>query len=445
MAYSGRRGRVWLAFYDEGFVVTDRLGERDYRDEEVHAIAYSVESTFANGVASGFTRKCTLWVAHDDEDPEPIAIENGYKLKQRDPVEGLLNRLLDQMQADFDEALSGGAALEGEGWRLSRHELAVRQGKIDESLPTRDIAAVETHEGKVSVWVKGNDEALVGFPVTGRNVWLLLRLLNARIVNDARAKQPPAEGLGRILFQRRSSTAAVVGLFILAAGLAIIGAAVFTGVKSSERYWGIALLLGSPLAGLGAVACLKGNFRCHEWGVYQTGLTGEKTLMYNDVASFTYLAIRNYHNGAYVGTTIRLTFLPLPEANSRTISYSASVKNQDADLEMLRDFVSRVISSRMARELNAGKTVPWTKNIAFRPDGFEYTLAGFFRKQETQFLPYDDYGGWKMDQGKFMLYRRNVSKPLVTEAVSEANFFPGFMLLQAMFHAPQPTDPKQPK
>src|SRR5205823_1023511 len=104
---------------------------------------------------------------------------------------------------------------------------------------------------------------------------------------------------------------------------------------------------------------------CHEWGVYQTGLTGEKKLMYKDVASFTYGATRNYHNGAYVGTTIALSFVPLPEANSRTVSYTASVKNQDADLDMLRDFVARVISSRMAKELNAGETVPWTKNISF--------------------------------------------------------------------------------
>jgi len=38
------------------------------------------------------------------------------------------------------------------------------------------------------------------------------------------------------------------------------------------------------------------------------------------------------------------------------------------------------------------------------------------------------------------MFRRGVSKAIVTVQVAEANFFPGFTLLQAMFHAPEPTE-----
>src|SRR5262249_18602144 len=74
----------------------------------------------------------------------------------------------------------------------------------------------------------------------------------------------------------------------------------------------LAVVVGGCCA-LGAIHCRRAAFRCHEFGVRQSGLTGERKLRYLDVASFTYSAVRHFHNGVYTGTAYSFHFNPTPE------------------------------------------------------------------------------------------------------------------------------------
>ena len=434
-AFVVRRGRCWLEVQDTGFTVIDRRGQRQYRDDEVHAIAYSTQANYSNGEENGFTRRATLWLARE---PQPLRMQNLYKKNQVDPLAPLLGRLIDLLRDGFDAALQAGHAIEGDGWRLTQTELFFRRASQDDSLRLAEVAAIENRDGKMGVWRKGMDEPYVQFSNDGRNVWLLRMLVSSRMVEDAQpAEQDPA-ALGRILFQRKAGKGVLVLLAVVAA-IAVpigLGMAVFA-TELPLRLIGVAIALGSPLLVFAAYAYSKSNFRCHERGVYKAGFLGEKKLMYSEVGSFTYSATRHYHNGAYVGTHLSLKFDPLPGSKSPAIHYSAQVTNADNDLDELRDFVAGVVASRMGRELAEGHAVPWTKNMIFRPEGIEYTPSGFFGRKATSLLSYENYGGWNMDQGVFHLFERGNTKAVMNEQSSEANFYPGFFLLLQMFHQEQ--------
>lgn len=430
-----RAKRCWIEVNPSSFVVTDSRGTREIRDDEVHAIAYSSATNYSNGSPSGFTRESTLWVS---KEPRPIFLKNRFKENQVDPLGEFIQRLIDLLHDGFDAALTAGHAIDGDGWRLTQNELSFRRNGRDELLRLDEIAAIESREGKMGVWRKGQDEPYAGFPVNGRNVWLLRRLMQSRLKEDEQSSEPPKEGLGRILFQRKSKPITIVILIALAVILPLVGLGFVLFPTQTEMFVaGMIMILAGPLLGLAAYSCWKSNFRCHEWGVYQSGMTGEKRLMYNEVASFSYAATRHYHNGAYTGTQLQLSFQPLPGAKSGAINFGTSVNNEDADIEQLRDFVSRVVSARMANELGEGRPVQWTKNMVFMPQGIQYTPSGFFGKGQTQFLPHENYGGWNMDQGVFYLFERGKPKSVMSENVGEANFYPGFFLLLDLYHSEQ--------
>jgi hypothetical protein len=427
-----RMKRCWIEVRESSFLVTDRAGTREVRDDEVQSIAYSSTTNFSNGSPSGFTRKCSLWLS---KEPRPIEMENRFKQGQVDPLGNFIGRLIDLLHDGFDAAITAGHAIEGDAWRLTQSELSFRLNNRDEVLRLDEIAAIESREGKMGVWRKGQDEPYVGFPVNGRNVWLLRRLMQSRLKEDDAANEPPKDGLGRILFQRKSSIGTVVGVAVLGVILPIVGIAFVLFPVATEMFIaGVVMIIAGPLLVLAAYSLLRSNFRCHEWGVYQRTMTAEKRLLYSEVASFTHSATRHYHNGAYTGTQLSMTFVPLPGAKSGTIQYGTQVRNEDADLDGLRDFVSKVIAGRMGRELSEGRLVPWTKSMTFRPDGIEYTPGGFFGKKPSQFLPHAEYGGWNMDQGVFYLFQRGQPKAVMSVQSSEANFYPGFFLLLDLYH-----------
>jgi hypothetical protein len=186
------------------------------------------------------------------------------------------------------------------------------------------------------------------------------------------------------------------------------------------------------------------NFRCHERGVWQSQLFGQKTLRYTDVGSFQYGATRHYHNGVYTGTHLSLQFRPISPDRGPTIKYGTTTRGDDDDLDGLRDFISRAIAARMLEQFNAGEPVQWTANLEFLPEGIRYRPEGFLGRKEAKLLPFADYGGYNMNQGVLFLFARGNSKYVVSEQASADNFFPGLFLLLLLLHQPAEETEEQP-
>jgi hypothetical protein len=251
-----------------------------------------------------------------------------------------------------------------------------------------------------------------------------------------------ADGLGRVLFERRSHKSTVLALGIAGIAMATVGAGLLMAVAPNQNadegafVAAIVLMLVGPVVGAAGLWLAFSSFRCHERGVWKRTPLGQKMLRYADVGSFQYSAVRHYHNGAYIGTQLSMRFRPILPDRGPTIKYSTRIKGDDDDLDDLRNTVSRAVGSRMAEQLRGGQPVAWTTNFQFLPDGFSYRPGGIFGRKEPQMLPYANYGGYDLKEGVFYLFAKGNKKAIATEQTAAENVYPGFFLLLLLLHQP---------
>jgi hypothetical protein len=156
---------------------------------------------------------------------------------------------------------------------------------------------------------------------------------------------------------------------------------------------------------------------------------------YLEVGQFSYGATRNYYNGAYTGTTVNMRFLPV-NPGGKSITYTATVRNADDELDGLRDHVSRVVGSHMLDRLHQDGEVLWTANATLTREGVRFRKAKFIGTGDEVLLPYSQISGINFATGVFQLFETGNVDPVLKITVSEMNFFPGFMAL-SMIMAPE--------
>ncbi len=443
------RRRVWVRVGSDTFGVRDSSGEAEYADAEVMSMAVERKKNYSNGEFKSVTRTLTLWTAPATEGapaPPPMTMVNVLKIGEADPLGTLLVRLNERLVEQARGDMRAGYAVPGDGWTLDDKLLSVTAPGRAAELARGDISAVDVVDDEVCVWTKGRDDAAAKIPLRSANAYLLLQLLGEEL--QARKagggdEQEPGEGggLGRIIFERRSEVGGAVLLGVVAVGAALLAAALVAfgaGLGGpvavpAQFYLGAgAALFAGGLAGVGAYDNRIAFFRCHELGVRQRKLAGTRQLRYDEVESFRYAATRMYHNGVYTGSAFHLSFTPVPEVGGQPIAYGVVLRNADEELDQLRDHVSRVLASRMLKDLRAGQTVRWTANLAFAPEGIEYRPSGWTGRKPAQLLPYSEFERYHMQAGVLYLYERGAKKAVASEQVGAANFFPGFLLLTMM-------------
>ena len=426
--------REWIEDTGEGFVHTDRQGERPFDDEHVIAIAFEQRKLFSNGIAKQIQRTCRLWIV---DEPQPIELQNKFPIEAADPLADLLRRLMERVRINLEASLKQKEPIEGDGWWMDGDSFYVTVNRADLSAPLSDLTECAVFDNQMSVWRRGQDDAFAKFPAGSQNACLLPLLLAEQLKHESEKKEADdGPGLGRILFERRAKKVTRVILALVAFVMSLASLGLLFDKNPGLKVIG-GLLLASAASLLYASFAMKRSvFRCQQRGVMKVSLFGERQLKFAETGSFTYSATRHYHNGAYVGTHINMKFEPLPEANVRPISYNTSVQGEDASLEELRDFISRAIAGRMAARLSAGQTVKWTNNLTFVEGGLEYRSGGLLGRKAATTLPYSEYHGYGLDQGTFSIFRTGTKKAVMTESASAPNFFPGFYLLQLLLHVP---------
>jgi hypothetical protein len=446
-----KRQRMWVQDLETGFKVIDFIGERDFRDDQVLSSALVLKNNYSGGVFKSTTRQFRVWLTSPDPQPELLEMTNTIPLQESDPLADFIDRLNNRLYEQAKQDWAAGQPVLGECWALQGDRLTVKLNKAETVCTLAELTAVEVVEDHVCLWRQGQDEAFVRVPATTANAYLLNRLINEQLAQRPKQEdQPPPEGkLGRILFERKPNPSTPWLLLILAficfgSGPVMILAGAGLAGDEGLIFLGIGVIIVGGCLILGMFYAFKQLFRCHEYGVYQRGLfIGEKSLQYIDVASFTYSATRHYHNGAYVGTHIALTFEPVPEKQGQKISYTATVQNQDAALDELRDRIGRMIAARMAQRAANGRSVAWTPNLTFHPDGLEYRPSGWLGRKEPILIPYNAISGWNLEAGYFYLWETGKKKATVQEGVDQPNFFPGYYMLELLnqiSQAPAPVE-----
>jgi hypothetical protein len=341
-----------------------------------------------------------------------------------------------------------GRPLEGDGWLLDRTGLTHGSGPDEATIPVPAVAAVDIIDGKVCVWRAGDAEPAVRVPAGSPNALLLSHLLGREL-----AARPPAPddgpGLGRVIFQRDHSIGpAKLTLFgILALGATLAG----LGLGASAWNAGFPVkmtviagcLIVSPIPmWVGAFFNRVNVFRCHNRGVCKVSARGAAELRYEDVSGFTYSLVRHYHNGAYTGTQVAMTFDPRSGDAKDKVVYSASIKNADEELDNLRDHVGRVVAAKLLARWQAGEPVAWTDGAAFTADGLDVPPGGLLGRGDRRLVPFAEVAGHEFKDGTLYVYQTGQKKSVFSAKTSAANFFPGYFLLLHLLAPPPAADPE---
>lgn len=436
------RGRRWILPTEVGFILEDRHGTRSFTYDEILDLAMGSTIRYNGGVPRGTVCRGTI-VTEDCRVP----FHYEFPLDQPDPLgfffDRVLNCLIERAEAD----LAAGNAVPGERWELTETGLTFRTGRGERYVDAEDIAAAGVVGDHVCVWTQGESRASIRILVGSTNALVLLRLLNARITARGIDPDDAIGGLGRVMFERGKSAnpfALLAVTLMFAAAFAGMGALADDSIKGAALGLVVFAVVGSPV--FLAVLLTAGNvFRCHALGVHSRFCWRSRELRYEDVGQFTYAATRSYYNGIYVGTSVRMRFTPRAGVGGRTVTFSASIKDGDADLDTLREHVSRVIAGQMRRRLEQGECPKWTDGLRFCPDGIEWTTpGGLFSRRVTRLIPYDEIAGTDIQEGHFYLFLRGVRKAVYTTPVSAENFFPGLALLEMVRYRPPVVQPNHP-
>lgn len=416
--------RVWVSAAEEHFLFEDATRAREVRYEDVKALTAVLQTTYSEGMPNGVIIKCTVWIDENGVQV-PLPMQRTVKGNAEDAVAAVMKKAQDRVFAVSREGLGRGEAVEGDGWRLTPLEFECYQDGGRVNISMEQITAADDVDGNICVWREGLDDPAVRVPVVSKNAFLLAPLLRGAI--ESRKKEPaapPAEGLGRVIFERKSGA---WGWILLALILAVVALACYADVPVLTGVFG----LGA--AGVVWLYWTKRNpkFRCCEYGVSWQEGNSENKFRYTDIEVFTYSATRHYHNGAYTGTYYGFNFIPKPEARAKPISYSCKIQAVDDEMENLRQHIAGVIAGRMARELREGKEVRWTPNMRFVAQGLEVRPAGMlFGRKDPVVIGIHEIERMDFEKGVLYIYRKGESKAVMNEQISTANFFPGLALLQ---------------
>lgn len=438
------RELMWITLETNRFTVIDNIGERNFADDDIVSIALQYKENFDNGNLKSTTRTFRTWLVASGDRPELIEMKSVIKIGQVDPLAPFINRIVTLLKERSDNERLKNQSVLGEGWELTGKTLILRDPKTGETETTLDeIAASMSIEDKLKLWKKGEDEAFAQLPLSAANAHILHLILQEELAKRPQTdKVEPTGQLGRIIFERKPKAGYAAASLIIA-GLLGIGAIIMIVVMASgaaNRNAGDAMIpltivcsFVALLLALVGWTMLKSLFRCHEFGVYQRSIAGEKRLLFSEVEAFTYSATRHYHNGAYIGTHLKMAFIPRKELNKSKLVYKTTVKNIDNSLDQMRDEIARMIGSRLYREVKEGKSVTWADTMTLEPALLRYKTTSLFSKNPPQVIAYQHISGHTLHQGTLSLFQRGKPKPFVTAGISAVNFFPGYFAFMTLW------------
>jgi hypothetical protein len=439
------RELMWITLEPTRFTIIDNIGERSFNDDDIVSISLQYKDNFDNGNHTSTTRTFRVWVVSSADRPEQIEMKSNIKVGDADPLHGYINRIVKLLKDRADGERLKSLSVLGEGWELTNKSLILRDPKKGETeTPLQEIVACMNSEEKLKLWKRGEDEAFAHVPLDAANAHLLHLFMQEELARrpDQDKGEPPAGQLGRIIFERKPKKSLSITLLVVAGVLALIVGLMLVGIiagggkqKDIEPIIIVAIVMGviCVLLVFGAWVSTKALFRCHEFGVYQRGIMGESKLLYSEVEAFTYSATPHYHNGAYIGTHLKLVFVPKVELTKPKIVYKTTVKNVDSSLEQMRDDIAKMIGTRMYREVKEGKSVKWNETLTLEPGILRYIPTALFGKKPAETIAYQTISGHNLQKGSLALFKRGMPKPIISTGSATQDFFPGYFAFKALW------------
>jgi hypothetical protein len=434
---------MWVALDDHRFTITDNIGERAFNDDDIVGMALKYQENFENGVLKSVTRTFRIWIVSHADQPELIEMVTRLKAGVMDPLQDFIDRIVRLLKERAYTERTQGHSVLGEKWILDGKKLILRDPKLGEIQTTlQEITAADYIDNNLKLWREGQDAFFSELPRDSANCHLLKVLLDDELAGRPAPteREVPAGQLGRIIFERKQSRAMGVFMLIFSAIFFLIAAIVavvaFANLNPKDPLGMVILTVSlfgvAVLFGFISRYCFRNLFRCHARGIFYRGWIGEAALLFSDIETFTFSTRRQHNHGVYTGTMLKMAFDPKAEAQRKRIVYRTTVRNIEGSLEAMRDHIARRLAASLIEAVQSGQTIEWTPKLTFTPDGLRYIPTGIFTKKPPELLPYEQISGHNIEHGSLAIYRNGHAKPLITEATSARNFFPGFMAFQTL-------------
>ena len=434
-----------------GFAIEHKKQARqEFRDGQVTNLQLSCTPMHSQGKLTGRFRTFLVWIKGE---PKPFKFAELVEVNQADTLEPLIQRLSRKFQKRLAKVLDAGRPLPGKGFRPDKNAFTIGKPGKDSVIPIDQLDAMAIVGDKLNIWKVGEDTPVFDRPFTEKNVYPLSLALDGRIpnrqtnvqtdlINNTGAESLAAgsmgptsgsePGLGRIIFERKTTTTEFVLFGFCAAALAFLGYQVSGDADAVPSYVFFALA-GALL--LYAFLIQGKGLECRERGVIKEGMFGKKELRYDQLAGFKFGKTAVYVNNVFQGYKIDLKFRPKSEFNGgSTISYKKKIKEGDTVLESFCSQVSSILAQEMFEELKTSGKTEWTKTLELRADGLVYRPTGLLggAKEPIQ-IPYGNILKYDVNDGRFLLWVNEKPKSVtIGEPVEQENFFPGFAVFQSI-------------
>jgi len=434
------RRRAWLTYDSDVFRIIDRTGDHEFHVADVAALAVSSKPQHSFGTVVAERHRACLWFSDSSRSSRELITRSG--IDEPSPIQPLLQRIQTRLLDRWEAALNRRQSLSGDGWEWRDDAIISAHQRATVRVPIGDISAVDWTTDHLRIWRNAEPNPAITLARGDRDVWLLTILLGRRFGRPGDPGVIRGSGLGRVLRESRSRSAAVMSF-----SLAVLAATV-AGVCFAAAIW----LRMFPLAlvgggvGLTAMALLsaslrlwRSSFRFHETGVSQTSLAGHRYLGFSEIDQFAFDARRQYSRGRYLGTLFTMVFVS--EGRPRdSIFHTERAPFETDELLQLRERVSEEIASRLARRWSRDCSVAWTRELTLRADSLRFTRRRLFLMTPravdlplAQIRDYEVRGGW------FLVWGDDAERALIKTRTSAANFYPGLLLFEQIFQGPSRT------
>ena len=450
-AFMIERGRRWIELSDDGFRVSDHSVQAIIHDDQITDLAIYRQHHHGAGKLLAESRHLITWL-QTEAGRQRLKFSSRLAPGSDDPLQPLIDRLCERLLESAKRRRARRETIDGDGWSLAPTQLQVTTKRQRTTLPLDEISAVETIGQEIRIWQRDNPYTVARLPLFGRNGWLLDRMIRDQLtpathprlaLNDTesasagRHDEMTPSALGRILFEREAGSGATIIFGVMGILMAVVGAlSLWIAVPAADPFLSAAgglLILLSGLCFVGGWRVQRIRFRCCERGLERVTMTSRKVLPFDDIDVFSFECRRNQSQGRYTGTTYTLVFADRSREQGRGIFYSTTVRNQDEELDDLRDRISQILARRMAQTFAAHQSVQWTPEIWFRRDVIEFTRRRrLFRPTKVVVVPYDTITDFELRDGLFHIWTSYQERAVLSIPTGAPNFYPGMILFEGL-------------
>lgn len=423
----------WLTVLPHGFRIDGGKEIEEYADQDVVGIREQIKPPlFVDGrddtyKTFGLCKTVIVWL-NNGKAPFLFRIKPLHFTES--PENLFITRIEQQVAERFSDQLRSGLIVQGKQWELHPTHIVLPK-RNRHTINYNDIVRVDIFSYQVCIWVENEPKPVACISTSLRDaipLYWLLRELAASSITDANSRLSVADGLGLQLFERFSGSMPILELSTIFQSILLLPVlAASIAIKSP-------LLAFVALLGFAAtIACSFLYLRNPRLIVYQRGIalasfSSRTELAFDEIDVMYFSAF--FHRKRGMIYTIRLK--SGVEPNQKSISICIWIRDYpywiDADLEKLRNVISKRVAAKLRDILQKDGEIRWTENLRLSLSRVEYRHKPLFGDLKHYSIPISNISHAIYRDQILAIHEKGMEEPTFTCGQDQDNFYPGLQL-----------------